>query len=119
MIKGWGGPGLLDGYEAGASADRHPQRCGRGLGRRGRADRRALVTPAADDDTPEGEAKRRELAASFEVNHRRMHGMVGVEAAYSYAGSPLIVDEPATSRNGKPAATRRTRAPASAFPTCG
>ena len=55
---------------------------------------RALVTPAVYESTPEGEAKRRELAASFDVNHRRMHGMVGVEAGYSYAGSPLIADEP-------------------------
>jgi hypothetical protein len=37
---------------------------------------------------------RRELAASFDVNHRRMRGMVGVEAGYSYAGSTLITDEP-------------------------
>jgi hypothetical protein len=55
---------------------------------------RALVTPVVCDDTQEGEALRRKLAASFDVNHRRMHGMVGVEAAYSYAGSPLIADEP-------------------------
>ena len=55
---------------------------------------RALVTPAVYDDTPEGEAQRRELKASYEVNHRRMHGMVGVEAGYSYAGSPLIAEEP-------------------------
>jgi 2-polyprenyl-6-methoxyphenol hydroxylase-like FAD-dependent oxidoreductase len=93
-IHGWGGPGLLDGYEqerrpigirnveaAGWAADGVPIW-------------RALVTPAVYDDTPEGEAKRQELAASFDVNHRRMHGMVGVEAAYSYAGSPLIAYEP-------------------------
>jgi hypothetical protein len=55
---------------------------------------RALVTPEAYADTPEGEAKRRELAASFNVNHGRVYGMVGVEAGYSYAGSPLIADEP-------------------------
>ena len=33
-----------------------------------------------------------EVAAAFEVGHRRMHGMVGVESGYSYAGSPLIAD---------------------------
>jgi hypothetical protein len=54
---------------------------------------RAQVTPTVYEGTPEGEEKRRELAASFEVNHRRMHGMVGVEAGYSYAGSALIADE--------------------------
>jgi 2-polyprenyl-6-methoxyphenol hydroxylase-like FAD-dependent oxidoreductase len=94
VIKGWGGPGLLDGYEQ----ERRPigvrNVAAAGWAAAGVPIWRALVTPAAYDDTPEGEAKRRELAASFEVNHRRMHGMVGVEAAYSYAGSPLIVDEP-------------------------
>jgi 2-polyprenyl-6-methoxyphenol hydroxylase-like FAD-dependent oxidoreductase len=93
-IKGWGGPGLLDSYER----ERRP------IGKRnveaagwaaaGVPLWRALVTPAVYDDTPEGEAARCALAASFDVNHRRMHGMVGVEAAYSYAGSPLIAAEP-------------------------
>jgi 2-polyprenyl-6-methoxyphenol hydroxylase-like FAD-dependent oxidoreductase len=93
-IKGWGGPGLLDSYEA----ERRPigirNVAAAGWAAAGVPIWRALVTPAVYDDTPEGEAKRRELAASFDVNHRRMHGMVGVEAAYSYAGSPLIADEP-------------------------
>jgi 2-polyprenyl-6-methoxyphenol hydroxylase-like FAD-dependent oxidoreductase len=94
VINGWGGQGLLDSYEQ----ERRP------IGIRNVAAAawaaagvpiwRALVTKAVYDDTPEGAAKRRELAASFDVNHRRMHGMVGVESAYSYAGSPLIVDEP-------------------------
>jgi hypothetical protein len=55
---------------------------------------RALTTPAVYEATAEGEAKRRELAASFDVNHCRMHGMVGVESGYSYAGSPLMANEP-------------------------
>jgi hypothetical protein len=36
----------------------------------------------------------RAAQASFDVEHRRMHGMVGVEAGYSYAGSPLIAETP-------------------------
>lgn len=92
-IHGWGGPGLLDSYER----ERRP------IGRRnvdaagwaaaGVPIWRALVTPEAYDDTPAGAAMRARLAASFEVEHRRMHGMVGVEAGYSYAGSPLIANE--------------------------
>ena len=93
-IKGWGGPGLLDGYEL----ERRPiglrNRDAAGWAAAGVPIWRALVTPAVYDDTPEGAAVRKELAASFDVNHRRMHGMVGVEAGYSYAGSPLITDEP-------------------------
>jgi 2-polyprenyl-6-methoxyphenol hydroxylase-like FAD-dependent oxidoreductase len=93
-VKGWGGPGLLDGYEQ----ERRPigirNVAAAGWAAEGVPIWRALVTPTAHEATSEGEAKRRELAASFDVNHRRMHGMVGVEAGYSYAGSPLIADEP-------------------------
>jgi FAD binding domain/Aromatic-ring hydroxylase, C-terminal len=94
-IHGWGGPELLDGYER----ERRP------IGRRnvdaagwaaaGVPIWRALVTPEAYEDTPAGADVRARLAAAFDVEHRRMHGMVGVEAGYSYAGSPLIADEPA------------------------
>jgi 2-polyprenyl-6-methoxyphenol hydroxylase-like FAD-dependent oxidoreductase len=93
-IQGWGGPELLDGYER----ERRP------IGRRnvdaagwaaaGVPIWRALVTPEAYQDTQAGAAVRARLVASFDVEHRRMHGMVGVEAGYSYAGSPLITDEP-------------------------
>src|SRR5205807_606650 len=55
---------------------------------------RALVTPEAYEDTPAGAELRARLAAVFDVEHRRMHGMVGIEAGYSYAGSPLIAHEP-------------------------
>ena len=93
-IKGWGGPGLLDSYEV----ERRPiglrNRDAAGWAAAGVPIWRALVTPAVYDDTPEGATLRRELAGSFDVNHRRMHGMVGVEAGYSYAGSALIAHEP-------------------------
>ena len=93
VIKGWGGPGLLDGYES----ERRPiglrNRDAAGWAAAGVPIWRSLVTPAVYEDSPEGAAVRKELAASFDVNHRRMHGMVGVEAGYSYAGSPLIADE--------------------------
>src|SRR5258708_15339684 len=93
-IHGWGGPALLDAYEG----ERRP------IGVRnveatswaaaGVPIWRALVKPEMHDDTPDGAALRHAVAASFDVNHRRMHGMVGVEAGYSYAGSPLIAHEP-------------------------
>ena len=93
-IKGWGGPGLLGGYEQ----ERRPigirNVAAAGWAAEGLPIWRALVTPVVYDDTLEGEAKWRELAASFDVNHRRVHGMVGIEAGYSCAGSPLIADEP-------------------------
>ena len=94
VINGWGGPGLLDGYEQ----ERRPigirNVAAAGWAAAGVPIWRALVTPAVYDDTPEGASVREILAASFDVNHRRMHGMVGVESNYSYAGSPLITGEP-------------------------
>lgn len=94
VINGWGGSGLLDGYET----ERRPigirNVAAAGWAAAGVPIWRALVTPAVYDATPEGAAVRAALAASFDVNHRRMHGMVGVESAYSYAGSPLIAGEP-------------------------
>jgi hypothetical protein len=94
-IHGWGGPGLLDGYEN----ERRPVGV-RNVEAAGWAAagvpiwRSQLKPETINDDTPEGAAHRKEIAALFDVGHRRMHGMVGVEAGYSYAGSPLIADEP-------------------------
>jgi 2-polyprenyl-6-methoxyphenol hydroxylase-like FAD-dependent oxidoreductase len=94
VIHGWGGPGLLDAYEQ----ERRPiglrNRDAAGWAAAGVPVWRGLVRPEVRDETSAGEALRKELAASFVVNHGRMHGMVGVEAGYSYAGSPLIADEP-------------------------
>src|SRR6185312_12554306 len=68
-IQGWGGAGLLDGYEQ----ERRPvgirNVAAAGWAAEGVPIWRALVTPTVYEDTPEGEAKRRELAASFDVNH--------------------------------------------------
>jgi 2-polyprenyl-6-methoxyphenol hydroxylase-like FAD-dependent oxidoreductase len=94
-IHGWGGPGLLDGYEN----ERRPVGVrnveAAGWAAAGVPIWRAKLKPdTINDDTPEGAAHRQEIAALFDVGHRRMHGMVGVEAGYSYAGSPLIADEP-------------------------
>jgi 2-polyprenyl-6-methoxyphenol hydroxylase-like FAD-dependent oxidoreductase len=92
-IHGWGGPGLLDGYET----ERRPigirNVAAAGWAAAGVPIWRTLVTPTVYDDTPEGDAVRQQLAASFDINHRRMHGMVGVESNYSYADSPLITRE--------------------------
>src|SRR5260370_42081821 len=94
-IQGWGGPELLDGYER----ERRP------IGRRnvdaagwaaaGVPIWRALVTPEAYEDTPAGAEVRARLAAAVDVEPRRLPGMAGVEAGCSYAGPPLIPDEPA------------------------
>ncbi len=93
-LQGWGGPGLLDAYEA----ERRPVALrnteASGWAAAGVPIWRALIRPPVSDDTPEGAALRREIGASAEVNHARMHGMVGAEMGYSYAGSALVAHEP-------------------------
>jgi 2-polyprenyl-6-methoxyphenol hydroxylase-like FAD-dependent oxidoreductase len=93
-LRGWGGPGLLDSYEA----ERRPvgvrNVAAAGWAAAGVPVWRALVTPAIHEDSPEGDAERARVAACFTIEHSKMHGMVGVESNYSYAGSPLIAYEP-------------------------
>ncbi len=94
VVKGWGGQGLLDGYEL----ERRPVGV-RNMEASGWASDgvpiwRARVTPEVYDDTPQGEAAREKVRDSFMVEHARMHGMIGAEFGYSYAGSPLITYEP-------------------------
>ncbi len=88
-LAGWGGPGLLDAYEA----ERRPvalfNRDAAGWAAEGVPLWRRHVTPAAVRAGPEQTA----LIEAFRTYHSRMHTMVGAEWAYSYAGSPLIVEE--------------------------
>jgi 2-polyprenyl-6-methoxyphenol hydroxylase-like FAD-dependent oxidoreductase len=79
-LAGWGGPGLLDGYE--------PERRPIGLrnvtasaaAMRGRESWRAAPT-------------REEMASRFDAEQRRVTEILGIEAGYRYVGSPLIWPE--------------------------
>ena len=93
-IHGWGGPELLNSYEQ----ERRP------VGQRNieasgwAADGSLLWPPLVTRDVyevgPAADAARERLAAAFVREHGRMHGMVGAETCYSYAGSPLLAHEP-------------------------
>jgi 2-polyprenyl-6-methoxyphenol hydroxylase-like FAD-dependent oxidoreductase len=94
VLNGWGGQGLLDGYEQ----ERRPVGL-RNMEASGWASDgvpiwRALITPNVYEDTPEGEAARARVRDAYTVEHARMHGMVGAEFGYTYAGSPLVAYEP-------------------------
>jgi 2-polyprenyl-6-methoxyphenol hydroxylase-like FAD-dependent oxidoreductase len=93
-VNGWGGPRLLDSYER----ERRPvglrNRDAAGWASASVPTWRKLITPNVRDNTPEGAAVRAAIASSATVDHRRMHDMRGIELGYSYAGSPLIVEEP-------------------------
>ena len=93
-IQGWGGPGLLDSYEL----ERRPvgQRNieASGWAADGAALWQPFVTPEIHQDGAAGDEARERLASAYIRDHSRMHGMVGAEACYSYAGSPLVAAEP-------------------------
>jgi hypothetical protein len=81
-LQGWGGPKLLDSYQA----ERRPV---------------GVRNVAASRYASQGRRKWRslwrnldELVAVAEVEQRKSNEMIGAELGYRYAGSPLIADEP-------------------------
>lgn len=93
-IQGWGGPELLNSYEP----ERRPVGI-RNVEASGWAADGAFfwpqtVTREALEFGPAGEAAREKVAATFVNFHGRMHGMVGAETCYSYAGSTIVAHEP-------------------------
>jgi 2-polyprenyl-6-methoxyphenol hydroxylase-like FAD-dependent oxidoreductase len=93
-LAGWGGAHLLASYEA----ERRP------IGLRnvkasraammGRLGWRAAYDPNVRDNTPEGAATRARMAALFDVEQRKVTEILGIEAGYRYANSPIIWQEP-------------------------
>jgi 2-polyprenyl-6-methoxyphenol hydroxylase-like FAD-dependent oxidoreductase len=92
VVRGWGGPALLDSYEL----ERRPvglhNVAASGWAAAGVPIWQSMVKPWVLDDTHEGADLRHEIAKSFRINHGRMHGMRGAEFGYTYAGS-IILDE--------------------------
>ena len=93
-LEGWGGPNLLDSYEA--------ERRQLGIrnvaaSRRANAGRRrwrSAWQPEIRDQTPEGEAIRKNVAEIANVEQRKTNEILGIEAGYRYMDSPLIWPEP-------------------------
>jgi 2-polyprenyl-6-methoxyphenol hydroxylase-like FAD-dependent oxidoreductase len=79
-LAGWGGPGLLDGYEA----ERRPigirNLKASAAAMRGRESWRAAPT-------------REEMSRRFDAEQRKVTEILGIEAGYRYVGSPLIWPE--------------------------
>ncbi len=94
MVRGWGGPALLESYEI-----ERRQVGDRNLGASryaslGRRAWRAQYRPDIRDATPAGQASRDRLAAVADVEQRKTNEMIGAELGYRYVGSPVITDEP-------------------------
>jgi 2-polyprenyl-6-methoxyphenol hydroxylase-like FAD-dependent oxidoreductase len=93
-LAGWGGPQLLASYEK----ERRP------IGLRnvkasraamsGRLSWRAAYHPDIHKNTAEGAAIRAELASRFDNEQRKVTEILGIEAGYRYAASPIVWPEP-------------------------
>jgi 2-polyprenyl-6-methoxyphenol hydroxylase-like FAD-dependent oxidoreductase len=93
VIRGWGGPALLDSYELERRpVGAHNVACS-GWAAAGVPIWQSLVKPNVLDDTADGADLRHEIAKSFTINHGRMHGMRGAEFGYTYAGSAILDEE--------------------------
>ena len=92
-LHGWGGPQLLDAYEA----ERRPIGIRNVAASRraatGRQRWRAAWRPEIADPTPAGEAARAHLAAVADREQRFSNDLLGIELGYRYDGSPLVVAE--------------------------
>jgi 2-polyprenyl-6-methoxyphenol hydroxylase-like FAD-dependent oxidoreductase len=93
-LRRWGGPGLLQSYEA----ERRPIGAinvkASGGGTAGRMKWRAAYRPNIEDDTAEGRAALAHLLAIAREEAPKTFRVVGAELGYRYAGSPVICDEP-------------------------
>ncbi|MBY5775159.1 2-polyprenyl-6-methoxyphenol hydroxylase [Rhizobium leguminosarum] len=94
VLNGWGGPKLLEAYEL----ERRPIG-DRNIGASryaslGRRRWRSQWAPGFNDETPQGESLRRNLARVADTEQRKTNEMIGAELGYRYIDSPLIWDEP-------------------------
>jgi len=93
-LRGWGGPKLLQSYEA----ERRPIGAinvkASGGGTAGRMKWRAAYRPNIEDDTPSGRAALANLLAIAKEEAPKTFRVVGAELGYRYADSPVICDEP-------------------------
>jgi 2-polyprenyl-6-methoxyphenol hydroxylase-like FAD-dependent oxidoreductase len=96
MLRGWGGPGLLASYETERrAAALRSSEVARHLGK-GRV--KVEVPPVAEEDSPAGEAARRELAQQpfVQTHHFNLpedRDWLGVILGARYDASPLIVSD--------------------------
>jgi hypothetical protein len=93
-LRGWGGPKLLQSYEA----ERRPIGAinvkASGGGTAGRMKWRAAYRPDIEDDTPSGRAALAKLLTIARAEAPKSFRVIGAELGYRYAGSPVICDEP-------------------------
>jgi 2-polyprenyl-6-methoxyphenol hydroxylase-like FAD-dependent oxidoreductase len=92
-LHGWGGPWLLESYQA----ERRPigarNVAASRKASRGRRAWRAAWRPEITDDSEAGARARAELAEVADREQRWSNDLLGIELGYRYASSPLIAEE--------------------------
>jgi 2-polyprenyl-6-methoxyphenol hydroxylase-like FAD-dependent oxidoreductase len=90
-LAGWGGPALLDSYEA----ERRPV-AARNVAEAAsnwRVDSRIAPDPLLDEDSAKGETARLRMGAMIEQLRLKEFRSIGVQLGYRYTGSPVIVGD--------------------------
>ncbi len=93
-LQGWGGPRLLQSYEAERRQVGAINVKASGGGTSGRAVWRGLWRPDIEDDTPEGRAALEHLLEVAKVEAPKTFKVIGAELGYRYDNSPVICNEP-------------------------
>jgi 2-polyprenyl-6-methoxyphenol hydroxylase-like FAD-dependent oxidoreductase len=114
-VQGWGGPALLDAYDAERREIGLRNRDASAGAAEGVRRWRAAAGPAMREDSPQGQALRAEMAALAAEGQPLGHEMVGIELGYRYDHSPVIAAEPdpvtSTVREYHPSAAPGARLP--------
>jgi 2-polyprenyl-6-methoxyphenol hydroxylase-like FAD-dependent oxidoreductase len=92
-LRGWGGPTLLQSYEAERRLIGAINLKASGGGTAGRMKWRAAYRPNIEDNTVEGRAALANLLAIAKEEAPKTFRVIGAELGYRYAGSPVICDE--------------------------
>ena len=115
-VAGWGGPALLDSYDAERREIglRNRQASGEAAG--SVAKWRSAVTPAIRAVGSEGEAVRKQVAALAVEYQPISHELLGIELGYRYTKSPIIALEPDNAEHSGLRDYRPTASPGARLP---
>jgi 2-polyprenyl-6-methoxyphenol hydroxylase-like FAD-dependent oxidoreductase len=92
-LAGWGGPQLLDSYEAERRQIGLRNVKASRAAMSGREGWRAAYQPNIKDNTPEAAATRAQIAARFDSEQRKVTEISGIESGYRYVNSPIVCKE--------------------------
>jgi 2-polyprenyl-6-methoxyphenol hydroxylase-like FAD-dependent oxidoreductase len=93
-LQGWGGPALLDSYEAERRQTAVRAVAASRKASTGRRRWRSEWSPEITEDTPAGQRARDRLARVADHEQRWSNDLLGIELGYRYTASPVIVSEP-------------------------